>query len=198
MNLKNYLNLGLYDLALSCDDYNSPWLFDWLITHNMAFLSPQSTMSHNLSQVIKIYICQIFGKEKFYSWHLDKKSNYTLFGSRTYMFWIKKWWRRGLELSEWNLEKEQPAHKYRTRLERGYKMTSTPSAKLAFPPSNQPSRLSSTFIGDFEFPPWKGSEGDCIGGDLHQVWRLWDLDFVSHLHSLSRYPNPRTSFDLRG
>ena len=46
VNLKNYLILGICDLALSCDDYNSPWLIDWLITHVMAFLSPQSTMSH--------------------------------------------------------------------------------------------------------------------------------------------------------
>ena len=49
VNLKNYLNLGLCDLASSCDNYSSPWLFDWLITHDMAFLSPQSTMSHNIS-----------------------------------------------------------------------------------------------------------------------------------------------------
>ena len=87
MNLKNYLNLGLCDLALSCDNYSSPWLFDWLITHDMAFLSPQSTMSHFISlKQAKSCLCQIFGKEKWHSWHLDKKSIYTLFGSRTYMF----------------------------------------------------------------------------------------------------------------
>ena len=45
MNLKNYLNLGLCDQALTCGDYSSPWLIDWLITHAMALLSPQSTMS---------------------------------------------------------------------------------------------------------------------------------------------------------
>ena len=70
--------------------------------------------------------------------------------------------------------------------EQGYKMAGTPSAKLVFSPSNQPNRLSSTFIGDFEFPPWKGREGDWIGGDLHQDRRLRDLDFKSHLHSLSQ------------
>ena len=32
----------------------------------------------------------MFGKEKCYSWHFDKKSSYILFGSRTDMFWIKK------------------------------------------------------------------------------------------------------------
>ena len=74
----------------------------------------------------------------------------------------------------------------RVRYEPGYKMAGTPLAKLGFSSSSQPSRLSSTFIGDFEFPPWKGREGDWIGGDLHQDRRLRDLDFQSHLHSLSQ------------
>ena len=66
------------------------------------------------------------------------------------------------------------------------KTAGTPSAKLGFFPSYQPSRLSSIFIGDFKFPPWKGREGDWIEGDLHQDRRLWDLDFQSYLHSLSQ------------
>ena len=66
------------------------------------------------------------------------------------------------------------------------KTASTPLAKLGFSSSCQPSRLSLIFIGDFKYRPWKGREGDWIEGDLHQDRRLWDLDFQSHLHSLSQ------------
>jgi len=41
----------------------------------------------------------------------------------------------------------------RVRYDQGYKIVDTPSAKLFSPPSSQPSRLSSTIIGDFVFPP---------------------------------------------
>ena len=80
----------------------------------------------------------------------------------------------------------QPANTGRVWYERGYLTTGTPLAKLGFSSSSQLSHLSSTFIGDFKFPPWKGREGDWIGGDLHQDQRLWDLDFQSYLHSLSQ------------
>ena len=114
VNLKNYLNLGLCDLALSCDNCSSLWLFDWLITHDMAFLSPQSTMSHNLSLKWSKSICQIFEKEKCYSWNLDKKSIYTLFGSRTYMFLDQEMIEKGIGIKWMKFRKKQPARKYRT------------------------------------------------------------------------------------
>ena len=85
----------------------------------------------------------------------------------------------------WN-KNNQSANTERVRYEQGYKTAGTPLAKLVFPPSSQPSRLSSTFIGNFEFPPWKGREGDWIEGDLHQDRRLRDLDFQLYLHSLSQ------------
>ena len=133
MNLNIYLNLGLCDLALSCDNYSSPWLFDWLITHDMAFLSPQSTMSHNLSLKWSKSICQIFGKEKGYSWHLDKKSIYTLFGSRTYMFLDQEMIEKGIGIKWMKFGTRTTSPQIPdVRYERGYKTAGTPSAKLVF------------------------------------------------------------------
>ena len=72
--MKNYLILGLCDLALLCGDYSSHWLIGSLITHDMALLSPQSTMSLYISlKKAKLCLCQIFGKEKINSCQLDKK-----------------------------------------------------------------------------------------------------------------------------
>ena len=61
-------------------------MFDWLITHDMAFLSPQSTMSHNisLSSNQNLYMPNIWKREKLFM-ALDNKSDDTQFGSRTYM-----------------------------------------------------------------------------------------------------------------
>ena len=153
------------------------WLIDWLINTWHGFLkSTIYYVSQSLSQVIKIYICQIFGKEKWYSWHLDKKSNYILFGSRTYMFLDQemiekgigiKWMKFGTRTASPQIPDVSGMHTERVRYEWGYKTAGTPLSKLVFPPSSQPSHLSSTFIGDFKFPLWKGREGDWIGGDLH-------------------------------
>ena len=92
VNLKNYLNLGLCDLALPCDDYSSPWLFDWLITHDMAFLSPHSTMSHIIS---------LSSNQNLYAKYLEKRSDthgiwirnvFTPYLDQGHTcFWIKKW-----------------------------------------------------------------------------------------------------------
>ena len=89
-------------------------------------------------------------------------------------------------MNEFWKKNSQPANTGRVQYEWGYETAGTPSTKLVFPPSSQPSRLSSTIIGDFEFPPWKGREGDWIRGDLHQDLRLRDLDFQTYLHSLSQ------------
>ena len=74
VNLKNYSNLGLCDLALSCDNYSSPWLIDWLINTWHGFLkSTIYYVSQSLSQVIKSCLCQILGKEKINLWHWIRK-----------------------------------------------------------------------------------------------------------------------------
>ena len=45
-----------------------------------------------------------------------------------------------------------------------------------------PATLSSPHIGDPLIQPCKEESRDWIGGGLHLYWRLWDLDFKSHLH----------------
>jgi len=115
VNLKNYLNLGLCDLALPCDDYSSPWLFDWLITHDMAFLSPQSTLSHFISlKQANYWLCHIFGKEKINWWHSIRKVIVLGLDQDHTPFWTEQQQRKGLEEWEHILELFGPARVYRT------------------------------------------------------------------------------------
>ena len=83
----------------------------------------------------------------------------------------------------------QPANTGRVRYERGYKTARTPSALvlyLSFLSSKPTPPPLFHRICDRVILPRKRREGDWIGGDLHQDRRLRDLDFQSHLHSLSQ------------
>ena len=119
----------------------------------MAFLSPQSTMSHFISlKQAKSCLCQIFGKEKINLWHWIRKVMILSWVKIIYLFGLrnnrKGDWKR--ENIFWN-KLGQLAYTGRVRYatgrvqyEWGYKTERTPSAQIDLSSPNQPSRHPSS------------------------------------------------------
>ena len=156
----------------------------------MTWLSLKSTIfvvSLYLSQVSKILFMPNTWKRENQFMALDKKSDDTRFGSRSYTFldWVTT--EKGIGSEKTFFGKSWPSSRILdvsgmipdvSGMSGTIKTERTPLAQTSLSRSNQPSRHLLPHLGRPRISPTKEREGDRIREGLHQDWRPGDL--ISH------------------